>query len=191
MTIESIYAQHCARSTAITPHLPRLRALAEGLDLVVEFGVKQGASSSALLMGAKQLISFDIKETTDARHLQAIAGDRWSYRIEDSRHADVPAMGMLFIDSLHDYEQCSFELQRHGDKADRFIALHDTQTFWEAGANGETGRKKWDYVAGRGSVPMNCLGIGQAILEFLAAHQDWRVHTSYPDSHGLLVLKRQ
>jgi hypothetical protein len=191
MTVEAIYGAHCAGKTAIAAHLPRLRALADGLELAVEFGVKRGASSSALLLGAARVVSFDITPTPEARELEAIAGGRWDYRIEDSRHADVADMDLLFVDSLHDYEQCRAELFTHGNKAKRFIACHDTQTFWEVGANGETGRKKWDYVPGRGSVPLDCLGVGQAILEFMAANHDWRVHASYPDSHGLLVLERQ
>lgn len=187
-SIDAVYVRHCAGKTAIAPHLPRLRALADGLELAVEFGVKRGASSAALLLGAKRVVSFDVVATPEARELEAAAGGRWDYRIEDSRKADVPECDMLFVDSLHDYEQCAAELNYHGDKARRFIALHDTQTFWEVGANGETGRKKWDYVAGRGSVPLDCLGIGQAILNFMSCHRKWYVQASYPDSHGLLVL---
>lgn len=190
-SIDAVYVRHCAGKTAIAPHLPRLRALADGLDVAVEFGVKRGASSSALLLGARRVVSFDVVATPEARELEAAAGGRWDYRIEDSRAADVPEAGMIFVDSLHDYEQCHAELFNHGNKAQRYIACHDTFTFWEVGANGETGRKKWDYVAGRGSVPLDCLGVGQAILEFLAANPHWRVAASYPDSHGLLVLARQ
>lgn len=189
-TIESIYAAHCAGNTAISPHLPRLRALAEGLDTCVEFGVKRGASSSALLLGAKRVVSYDIAETPQARELQKIAGDRWEYRIEDSRKAAVPECDLLFVDSQHDYETCYAELMAHGNNARKFLVLHDHMTFGVVGADGETGRQKWQYVPGKGSVPLDCLGILQAVFDFMATWRSWRVEASFPESHGLLVLRR-
>jgi hypothetical protein len=188
-TLEAIYQKHLAGNTAISPHLPRLRALAEGLSLAVEFGVKRGASSSALLLGAQRVISYDLVETREAKELKQIAGERWDYRIGDSREADVPPCSILFVDSLHTYEQCRAELEAHGDKAKRFLIFHDHMTFGTVGADGETGRHKWTYVPGKGSVPLDCLGIRQAIDEFMAANLCWRIAASYPDSHGLLVLE--
>lgn len=190
LSLESIYRAHCAANTAMSPHLPRLAALAEGLSLAVEFGVKRGASSSALLLGANRVISYDIAPTPEAKQLAEIVGDRWSYRIEDSRAAAVPECDLLFVDSQHDYEQCSAELVAHGNKARRWLVFHDTSTFGVVGANGETGKHKWTYVAGKGSVPLDCLGIRQAIDEHMIANPHWVIHAAYPDSHGLLVLRR-
>lgn len=191
LSVEAIYKRHCEAPTAIAPHLPRLRALAEEVESAVEFGVKRGASSSALLMGASRVTSYDVVATEEARALQAVAGDRWSYRIEDSRRAEVPLCDLLFIDSLHDYPQCKAELMAHGNKAHQYLIFHDTQTFGAVGADGETGKHKWTYVPGKGSVPMDCLGIRHAIDEFMIANPHWRIAAAYPDSHGLLVLARQ
>lgn len=191
MNIEDIYQRHCATNTAITPHLPRLRALAEGLDIAIEFGVKNGASSSALLMGAKRVYSYDVKETVGARELAVAAGERWAYRIADSRTAESPSCDLCFIDSLHTYEQCRDELDRHAHHVHRYLVFHDTATFGIVGADGETGRHKWNYVAGKGSVPLDCLGVRWAIDEFQIAHPEWRIAAHYPDSHGLLVLERR
>lgn len=190
-TVEEVYQHHACGNTAIAFHLPYLRALATGLALAVEFGVKRGASSAALLCGADNVVSFDVVETNEARQLEAIAGNRWNYVIHDSVSATVPECDLLFIDSLHDYEQCRAELFAHGNKSRKLIALHDTQTFWEAGAQGESGNKKWNYVRGAGSVPRGNYGIGQAILEFMADNWHWHVYASHPESHGLLVLRRQ
>lgn len=188
-TIQSIYDSHCAVNTAITPHLPRLRKLAEGLGLAVEFGVKRGASSSALLLGADHVISYDVRATQEAKELAEVAGSRWDYRIGDSRTADIPAPDLIFVDSQHDYEQCKAELDAHGRKAKRYLVFHDTITFGVVGANGETGRHKWTYVQGQ-SVPMDCLGLRPAIDDFMVANPEWRIAASYHDSHGLLVLQR-
>ena len=88
MTLEQLYDFHMRGITAMALHLPRLRALADGLDLVVEFGVKRGGSTTALLLGAQHVISYDVVETPQARVLEKLAGDRWEYRIQDTRTAN-------------------------------------------------------------------------------------------------------
>jgi hypothetical protein len=162
--------------------------LAEGLKRVVEFGVKGGASSSALIRGARHVTSFDLVETAEARELEAVAGERWDYRIEDSRTAEPFPCDMLFIDSLHTYAQVSAELERWASFTSRLV-FHDTMTFGSVGADGETGRHSWQYVPGQ-SVPMEHLGIRPAIDELMIREPDWRVGYSTPESHGLLVLER-
>lgn len=189
--VEAIYRKHCAAGTAISAHLPRLRALAEGLDLVVEFGVKRGASSSALLLGAKRVISYDVVETREARDLERIAEDWWAYRIQDSRIAEPTVCDLLFVDSLHTYAQCQAELEAHANLVTRYLILHDVSTFGEVGADGETGRQQWTYQAGMGSVPTKYLGIRPAIDELMIRDQSWRIAARYNDSHGLLVLERR
>lgn len=189
-TLESVYKAHCAANTAISPHLPRLRSLAQGLDVAVEFGVKRGASSSALLLGAAVVLSYDVVATAQARELQAIAGPRWHYVIEDSRKADVPACDLLFVDSLHTFQQTKAELEAHADKAGRFLVFHDTITFGSVGAKGESGEHSWQYMRGQ-SCPTSCLGIRPAIDELMIRDLSWRIVAHYTESHGLLVLERR
>lgn len=189
-TLESLYKAHCAANTAISAHLPRLRRLAEGLDVVVEFGVKRGASSSALLLGAAVVVSYDVASTREAQDLKRVVGARWHYMLEDSRQADVPVCDLLFIDSQHDYAQCRAELEAHADKVGRYLAFHDTITFGSVGAKGETGEHSWQYQRGQ-CCPPNCLGVRQAIDELMIRDPSWRIAAAYPDSHGLLVLERR
>lgn len=187
--LERLYMRDCAAGTAISAHLPRLRALAEGLELAVEFGVKRGASSTALLLGARHVISYDVQETREARELERIAGERWEYRIQDSRIAPCLTTPLLFIDSQHDCEQMRAELQQHANGVTKYIVCHDHVTFGSVGANGETGNHKWQYVKGQ-SCPVDALGIRQALDELLIRDPTWRIVASYPESHGLLVLGR-
>lgn len=189
MDLESVYRKHCAVGTAISAHLPRLRELAEGLDTVVEFGVKRGASSSALLLGAKRVISYDIAETPEARELKRLVGERWDYRVGDSRKAEFDYADMLFVDSAHTFDQVNAELM-HADKVSRYIVCHDTITFGSVAAKGETGEHAWQYIRGR-SVPMTALGIRPAIDGLMIRDPSWHIEAHYPDSHGLLVLERR
>lgn len=190
LDLETIYIGHYTAGTAISPHLPRLRSLATGLRLAVEFGVKRGASSSALLLGAEHVISYDIAETREARELERVAGPRWEYRIGDSRKAPPVACDLLFIDSLHTYEQMKAELERHASHVQRYLAFHDTITFGTVGARGESGEQAWQYRKGQ-SVPLEFLGIRHAIDELQMRDPSWRIAAAFPDSHGLLVLERR
>lgn len=190
MTIEDVYAQHCQGRTAMAPHLPRLRSLATGYELAVEFGVKHGASSAALLLGASHVISFDVVETPQARQLQALAGDRWEYRIQDSRRAFVPECQLLFIDSLHTYAQVSDELEAHAHKVKRYLVFHDSLTFGSIGAKGESGEQLWTYQRGV-SVPLEALGIRPAIDELMVRDPSWHIVAHDVTSHGLLILERR
>lgn len=190
MTLEDLYESHCKSGTAIAAHLPRLRALAEDLELAIEFGVKRGASSTALLLGARNVISLDIVETPQARALEDLAGGRWQYRIEDSRRATLPACDLLFLDSHHSYSQVQDELAAHAHKVRRFLVFHDTITFGSIAANGETGRHAWQYETGQ-TVPRPHLGIRPAIDHYLIQDDSWRIKFHFIDSHGLLVLERR
>ena len=184
------YAQACAGATAMAPHLPRLAALASGCALAVEFGVKRAGSSAALLMGADYVISYDIVPTHEARKLQASCPRRWEYRIGDSRIAPLHPCDLLFIDSLHTYEQMRAELTRHADSVDRYLVCHDTVTFGSIGADGETGRHRWAPSSVGEAVPVEALGIRPAIDELMIRDRSWHIAAHYPESHGLLVLER-
>lgn len=188
--LEQVYARHVAGATAIAAHLPRLRALAEGLDVAVEFGVKRGASTSALLLGAARVVSYDVMRTPEAMALEALVGPRWSYRIADSRTASFGHADLLFVDSLHTYDQVRAELEAHAASVRRYIVLHDVLTFGSVGARGESGEQLWRYKAGQ-SVPLEALGIRPAIDELLIRDPTWHIAASYHDSHGLLVLERR
>jgi hypothetical protein len=186
--LEGLYRGHTQRATAITPHLSRLRQWAAGCALAVEFGVRDGASTTALLLGAQHVISYDLVATPAARRLQIVAGDRWDYRLEDSRTATMPGCDLLFLDSLHSYAQVRAELT-HAPQVRKYLVFHDTITFGSIAADGETGRQAWMYVPGT-PVPPEHLGIRPAIDDLMLTDRAWRLAAHYTDSHGLLVLER-
>lgn len=190
MTIQGLYDAHCLSRTAVAAHLPTLRYLAAGCETVVEFGVKRGASATALLLGAARVVSYDVVPTEEARALQALAGERWSYRLEDSRTAHVPACDLLFVDSLHTYDQVRAELEAHADRVRRWLVFHDVTTFGEVAAVGETGRQAWQYEPGQ-SVPDVHRGIRPAIDELMIRDPSWHIFSRDTHSHGLLVLERR
>ena len=190
-SLDALYLRHCQSGTAIAAHLPRLKALATGLARAVEFGVKTAGSTCALLLGAHQVVSYDLVVSNEARQLQALAGDRWIFRQEDSRTAAPTPCDLILFDSHHSYDQVWSELQQHGETARRYLVFHDITTFGEVAAEGETGRQAWTYRADWGSVPRAYWGIRPAIDHYLIAHPEWRIVERIVEHHGLLVLERR
>jgi hypothetical protein len=85
---------------------------------------------------------------------------------------DIEETDLLFIDTLHVYEQLQEELRLHAGKVRRYIVLHDTMTFGERGE-----------VQGR-------LGLRPAVEEFLA-QGTFYVKDRYENNNGLTVLERR
>lgn len=188
--IEELYQRHYKQGTAISAHLPRLRHLAEGCELAVEFGVKRGFSTTALLLSAQHVLSVDLVQHTELRVLRRYADeDHWIFLQGDTREIDIPECDLLFVDADHTYASVHAELTRHADKVQRWLIFHDTITFGSVAADGETGLPRWQPVGGR-SVPLEHLGIRPAIDELMIRDPSWRIYMHYTDSHGLLVLQR-
>lgn len=170
------YNWACVQPSHIHQHLPILKSLADQCSSVTEFGVSKGLSSRAFLVSnAAAIKMFDlVLDHTVAELVQfSIAhGRQVLYQSADTTKLEPQHTDLLFIDTLHNYVQLQSELARHGALVDKFIVLHDTQTF---GTIDETHN-------GPGLIP--------AMLEWLAINPSWRVvyHTSL--NNGLTVLGR-
>lgn len=169
------YRKACADTSDINEHLPVLRQLAESVEHVTEMGVRTGVSTRAFLAGAKVLRSYDIYLDAEVQQLFDIAnslGHDAVYRQADVLTIGIDETDLLFIDTLHNYAQLRSELAKHSGQVRRYIVLHDTETF---GFKDELGLGP---------------GLQQAIDEFLAANNSWRLRNKYTNNNGLTVLER-
>ncbi len=95
---------------------------------------------------------------------------------------------MLFIDTLHTYNQLIQELDLHSNKVLKYIILHDTLTF---------GRKDEDVYSHASDLIKNKLtekmGLMTAIEDFLITTNgnNWEIHDHYDNNNGLTILKRK
>ena len=169
--------QHAKKTPSnINQHLPILYELAKECETIVEMGVNTGVSTRAFLNTNASLISIDIQKNTTVEKLFALAdagGKPCRYIIDDALKIEIPETDLLFIDTLHIYEQLVQELRLHGNKAKKYLIFHDTHTF---GLSGENGIDK------KGLVP--------AIIEFMIANPHWKFHIHKTNNNGLTVLKR-
>jgi cephalosporin hydroxylase len=148
----------------ISVHLPLLQFLARQCEKVVEFGVRGGNSTAAILSGnPKSLLSVDINW-----HQADWIGDhpRWRFIQSSSTNPnlDIGWPDMLFIDSLHEYEHCLMELKMWNKRVGRWICLHDT---------------------------VSCPGVLQAMNEFLAENPKWFLAYDLKINHGFSILQRE
>ena len=165
-------------ATDINEHLPMLYFLAQQCDHVTEFGVRTGASTLAFLHGLQgrpaTLRSYDINDQYGVQDsLTKWTRVEWTFSICSTLSITrIEPTDLLFVDTLHNYDQVRQELALHGESARRWIVFHDTETFGTVGDDG-----------GR--------GINQAITEWLEAKPEWRIVYRTHRNNGLTVIERQ
>ena len=173
--LQTHYNKLCSVESNMVEHMPTLRRYAELVDSVVEFGVCNGRSTTALLAGCpKQMVSYDLVPKweciTNLYELALEAHIPWKFVKGDTREISIMETDLLFIDTDHTYTQLKQELRLHSNKVKRFIILHDTVTNGTVGSDGTEGMQR-------------------AIDEFLES-KGWQVKEVFENCHGLMVLER-
>jgi hypothetical protein len=172
-----VYEQLCKTPSDINEHLPTLCRLAKECGHVTEFGA--GRSTIGLLMGEPaDLVTYDVGYTELPYAAQALAEKHGKARLvyhQGDTHA-VPIIeptDLLFIDTVHTFEQIKAELDRHADRVRKYLVFHDTVTF------GQT----YHPTGGRGILP--------AIQEYFAAHPEWELAEEHSNNNGLMIWRRK
>ena len=177
MELEIIYKEKCRIHSDIHQHLPTLKKYAEDCNHITEFGVRGIVSTYALLMGIpNKMVSYDIdfvdmdfiknmvKENTDFKFIQG-----------DSTNIEIEETDLLFIDTLHTFNQLKTELFLHSPKVKKYIILHDTTSYeWEG--------EKINGVSQKGLWP--------AVEDFLNLNSNWFILERFGNNNGLTILKR-
>jgi predicted O-methyltransferase YrrM len=123
--------QWAADQVDMAPHIATLTKLARGCETIVEFGVRGGVSTWALLDGLPEtglLWSVDI---IDCVVPPRVSGDpRWTFIIGDDLDPTVQAQlplraDLVFIDTSHEYDQTVAELAYALTFAPKRIVMHD------------------------------------------------------------------
>ncbi len=158
-------AEYAYQWVDMVPHYPTLTRYARDCQTIIEWGVRGGVSTWALLDGLPSdgaLWSVDI---ADCQVPARVSDDpRWVFIIGDDVDPAVRAQlpdraDLIFIDTSHTYEQTTAELGIVLDYKPRRIVMHD----------------------------VNQAQVRQAVDEFLA-RTGWRM-TGYEDGWGLATLE--
>ena len=162
----------CKTPSDINEHLPTLRDLASERNSVIEMGVRTCVSTWAFVEGLRggTLVSIDIKhpskygsDITPVEKACKNKGINFKFYEADTLQIDIPEVDMLFIDTLHTYDQLKGELAKHGNKAKKYLVFHDT---------------------------VSCeTELMPAIEEFMKTNKKWKTKEHYKNNNGLLVLQ--
>ena len=178
--VETMYRKKCEKKSDINEHLPVLRKYASECSHITEFGVRGIVSTWAFLAGKpKKFISYDIIHPSrlgaDINQVYEAAmeiGVDYNFKQADVLKTEIEETELLFIDTIHNYEQLKAELELHATRATKYIILHDTTTFGINGMNGKEGLKK-------------------ALNEFLEGNLLWSVENEFKNNNGLTILKNE
>ncbi len=142
---------------------------ASQVNSIVEFGVYTGLSTCAWLMGQpKRLRSYDITDENlsvlgELMHNADSNQIDFEFAIANSLKIEIEPCDLLFIDTVHKYDHCLAELDRHGRQAQRYIVLHD---------------------------PSDWPGVFEAAIKYLHHNRQWHIVEHCNRNSGLLVLER-
>jgi len=174
MIIDELYKQRCEQQSDINEHLPKLQELAKKVCRVTEFGVREGNSTIALASARPvRMTSYDINPMNKDLEKLLTNNTNFQFVLGDSTKVDIEPTDLLFIDTLHTYDQLLVELFRHHRNVSKYIVLHDTVSFGEIGENGGQGLK-------------------EAIKEFICGNpSQWQIKEEFTNNNGLTVLERK
>lgn len=151
-----------------------LYELAQQCKTAVEMGVRSGVSTRALLNAGVDLLAFDLELDHNVQKLfDQAPGKNVKYIQDNVLEIEIEPTDLLFIDTFHTYDQLKRELELHGNKAKKYIALHDTYTFGLAGEDSQD--KK---------------GLLTAVIEFMIKNPHWKFKIHRTNNNGFTVLER-
>ena len=172
----------------INEHLETLKYYASRSNHVTELGVRKIVSSWAFLLGAPhKLVCVDIIHPNDylndngekfgifKKYCELLDID-FEFILGDTLKIEIEETDLLFIDTLHTYDQLKRELALHANKVKNWIIFHDTESCGE-------------YFISSNGVREG--GLTYAINEFLVDNPQWKVKSIYKNNNGLTVLERE
>tara|TARA_R110000868_G_scaffold5867_5_gene34228 strand:- start:6047 stop:6655 length:609 start_codon:yes stop_codon:yes gene_type:complete len=198
-SVEQTYHALSLTPSDINEHLPILKRYAEECDHITEMGVRWVVSTFAFAVAKPNtFVSIDIidprsdfenwnsfwqsgQKLNDIIQYCAENNVNYSFVLGDTTKITINETDLLFIDTLHEYEQIKKELHLHGNKSRKYIIFHDTECF-------KFRNERNPDVYGKSNEDK--LGIVPAIEEFLQLNPHWKVHEVFTNCNGLTVLKR-
>lgn len=175
-----------ATPSNINEHLDTLLRYAEQSLVVSELGTGLAESTTALILGAPLVVSYDLLRRQEVDDLMTIAnfeGKTFEFYTKDSSLCSATPCDLLFIDTWHAYHQLKTELEINYRNVSKWIILHDTETFKDQGESWQ------DWEAAHPGQTL--LGLQPAINEFLFEHPEWCIKEHFANNNGLTVLERR
>ena len=179
--LEAQYYLHGTHKWSTSQLFPLLRKYANRCERITELGVAYIISTFALLAAKpRKLTSYDL-QLHDAIKMEVTSklaktqGIDFNFIKADDLKTELEETDLLFVDTLHTYQQLSQELKLHANKVRKYIAFHDTDIFGKLDEE---------------PTPLEKRGLLLAINEFLEANPQWKKVEQVHYSYGLFVIER-
>jgi hypothetical protein len=175
----------------INEHINTLYEYASKCNHITEMGVRWVSSTWGLLYAKpEKMISYDIVKNPNINEVINLAKEydiNYTFIESDVLSIDIESTDLLFIDTLHTYNQLILELEKHSPNVSKYIILHDTETF------GYSDEVIYNHASNIiKSVNNNKQGLMNAINDFLKTDlgKNWEILQHYKNNNGLTILNR-
>ena len=189
--IETKVEQQKNMISDINEHINTLYEYGKECSHITEMGVRWVSSTWPLIYSnPKKMISYDIVKNENINEVINLASE---YNIDytfiegDVLNLDIEPTELLFIDTLHTYNQLYSELNKHSQNVSKYIILHDTISFGNIDEN--IYNHASDIVK---SINSGKIGLINAINDFLVSNNGkyWKIKEIFTNNNGLTILER-
>jgi hypothetical protein len=184
----------CNTKSDINEHLPTIKKYAIECDVVSEMGTRFVVSTWALVeANPKKITCYDINEEFFLQGKENIyeicqnKGIDFTFIKADTLKIKIDKTDLLLIDTLHRYQQLFQELTLHAQNVEKYIILHDTNTF------GYVDEFIYDHASDLIQKSSDKSGLIPAIEDFLGSTDgsNWFILEKFENNNGLTILKRK
>jgi hypothetical protein len=186
------YNEHKNTPSDINEHLETLYNLGKECSHITEMGVRWVSSTWPLVYSnPKKIISYDIVTNPNIIEVINLCNEYsvdYSFQEKDVLQLEIEPTELLFIDTLHTYNQLIKELEIHSNKVSKYIVLHDTEFF------GRVDEVVYEHASNFvKNNPITKQGLMTAVEDFLSTNlgQSWEIFKIYENNNGLTILKNK
>jgi len=186
------YEEHKSKPSDINEHLETIYNFSNECSHITEMGVRWVSSTWPMLLSKpKKMISYDIVKHPQIEEVINLAKEYnidYSFEIKDVLNIEIESTELLFIDTLHTYNQLINELTLHSSMVSKYIILHDTEHF------GRLDETIYSHASDKiKSQQKTKQGLMTAVEDFLKTDsgQYWEIFQIYANNNGLTILKNK
>lgn len=190
--IKNYFLIHKKNKSDINEHLDVLYEYSLKCEHITEMGIRWGSSTFAFLYSnPKKMIGYDVKKTHEIQEIIELCMEyKIDFRFiqEDVLNTSIEETDLLFIDTLHTYNQLSKELSLHSKKVKKYIIMHDTTCF------GYVNEGVYEHASELiKNEKTTKEGLVIAIQDFLSIEDglNWEIDKILENNNGLTILKRK
>lgn len=189
--IEIKVEQQKNTSSDINEHINTLYQYAKDCSHITEMGVRWVSSTWPLIYSnPKKMISYDVIRDNNIDEVIELAKEYnidYEFIQNDVLNITIEPTELLFIDTLHTYNQLFLELKKHSENVSKYIILHDTNTF------GNVDESIYNHASDIvKSISSEKSGLVSAVNDFLQTDngKKWSIKEIFTNNNGLTILKR-